>query len=56
MPRIDDLGSLSEDMALSILRKVGSNTVDQLDGIERLHILYAVLDRCEDTGGRVTPR
>lgn len=46
------MGILTEDMAASILQKVGSNTADSLTGIERLHVLYAVLDRCEDTGGR----
>jgi hypothetical protein len=41
MRRDDDLGTLTEAMAASLL-------------IERLHVMYAVLDRCEDTGGRTT--
>lgn len=50
----DDLGTLAEDMTASILRKVGANEAHTLDPTERLHVLYAVLARCEDTGGRVT--
>lgn len=51
--KVDDLGILTEGMAASILQKVG--TLPALDPVERVHGLYAVLDRCEETGGRVTP-
>jgi hypothetical protein len=40
-------------MATRILRKVG--TLPLLDPVERVHLFHAVLDRCEQTGGRVTP-
>jgi hypothetical protein len=53
MPRnkVEDLGPLTDQMAVSILQKVGTNTAHMLGGIERLHVLYAVLDRCEETSG-----
>lgn len=50
--RFDDMGMLSEDMAMSIMHKIG--TFPSLDQVERVHVFYAVLDRCEDTGGRVS--
>lgn len=48
----DNLGTLAEGMAASILQKVAC--LPALDPVERVHFLYAVFDRCED-GGRVTP-
>lgn len=52
--KADDLGTLTEDMAARILQAVGTNDTRRLDAVERLHVLYAVLDRCEATGGQVT--
>ena len=43
-------------VALSMLQKVGTNTASSLDSVERLHALYAVLDRCEDSAAREVRR
>lgn len=51
--RNEDAGILTEDMAVRILSKVG--TLPLLDPVERVHVFSALLDRCEQTGGRVTP-
>lgn len=46
-----DRGVLTEDVAAGILQKVDTLAVLLPD--ERLHVLHAVLDRCEETGGRM---